>query len=368
MNPIRIRAVLLCAFVAVFNVSSQAADKKSAAVGRGKEAPSAEQARETIRAAIKAGVEPAFGAAATAELKKVGVVVVPDQPTPVERRLASIVLEELVATIPAAAKDKVEAATKWDLSGETQAVLAARRDAAAAGSAKPNAARGGASPKGAVTPKSEGPPPELTCDGILAVVCRMRGRDAQVEFALLRAPGPAAGRKPAAGGSRRPTPRGSDKPLWKGTATLARTDLAALPDVPDLNLKVLEFAREHVGQKVGNGECWTLANDALKAAGAKGADGYTFGRELRDGEPALPGDIVQFTSVRLEHANGSWQTLGHPNHTAVVVQAEGDVYQVLHQNMGGVKIVGPAKLNFAAKTEGKIQIFRPVPKSQSASR
>jgi hypothetical protein len=50
------------------------------------------------------------------------------------------------------------------------------------------------------------------------------------------------------------------------------------------------------------------------------------------------------------------------------VEAAGEVYHVLHQNMGGVKIVGPAKLDLAARTEGKIQVFRPVPQNESKSR
>src|SRR5262245_52686265 len=36
-----------------------------------------------------------------------------------------------------------------------------------------------------------------------------------------------------------------------------------------LNAKVLQFAQGQMGKQVGNGECWTLAHDALAAAGAK---------------------------------------------------------------------------------------------------
>lgn len=35
-----------------------------------------------------------------------------------------------------------------------------------------------------------------------------------------------------------------------------------------LNDRVVEFAKKKVGEQVGNGECWTLANDAVLAAGA----------------------------------------------------------------------------------------------------
>ena len=42
-----------------------------------------------------------------------------------------------------------------------------------------------------------------------------------------------------------------------------------------LNKLVLDYAHGKLGQQVGNGECWTLAFEALKDAGAKrpGQDG-----------------------------------------------------------------------------------------------
>jgi hypothetical protein len=351
MNWLRTIAVLLCISSTALPTRSHAAEKKPDPGTRANDAKASNakdgnQAREAILSALKLAVEPAFGAAREAKLKKVGVVVVPEQPTAVQRRVASVVLDELDRMFPRPAKG-ADDAPAWDISRETQGVLAARRDAANASARanRPKATRGPA----AAAAQASAPPPELTCDGILAVVCRMKGPDASVEFSLLRAP---------ATGSRKPEAPG--KPLWKGAATLARADLAALPNVPDLNLKVLSYARDHVGQQVGDGECWTLAKEALEAAGAKLPVQYTFGRELRAGEPALPGDVLQFTSVRLDHKDHSWQTLGTPHHTAIVVQADGEVYSVLHQNMGGVKTVVPGKFNLADKTSGTVQIFRPL--------
>ena len=49
-------------------------------------------------------------------------------------------------------------------------------------------------------------------------------------------------------------------------------DLAATPPavpIPALNQKVLEFARERIGEKVADGQCTSLAVEALRYAGAK---------------------------------------------------------------------------------------------------
>ena len=53
-----------------------------------------------------------------------------------------------------------------------------------------------------------------------------------------------------------------------------------------------------IGKQVGNGECWTLAHDALDKAGAKrpGQDGlsaYEFGKKVSL-STLKPGDILQF--------------------------------------------------------------------------
>ncbi|MGO8753402.1 MAG: hypothetical protein ACLQNE_46290 [Thermoguttaceae bacterium] len=80
-------------------------------------------------------------------------------------------------------------------------------------------------------------------------------------------------------------------------------------------------------------------------------------------EEVCPGDVVQFTSVKLEKP-GSRQILGMPNHTAIVgrVMSPG-VYLILHQNTGsGGKTVSQSTIDLSTKTEGKIEIYRPIPK------
>src|SRR5438105_4789346 len=96
--------------------------------------------------------------------------------------------------------------------------------------------------------------------------------------------------------------------------------------LPALNDKVLKFAEASVGKQVGNGECWTLADEALADAGARrpGRDGlgvYVFGRELKSDEAVLPGDIVQFSDARFESRAGAIAVI--PQHTAVVTKRDG---------------------------------------------
>lgn len=123
---------------------------------------------------------------------------------------------------------------------------------------------------------------------------------------------------------------------------------------------------------VGNGECWTLADEALKSAGARPADGYNFGRELKPGERPVPGDVMQFTSVKLAGRRGGGtysMTLGTPNHTAVIREVKGPrSYEVLHQNFGEAgKTVSKVTLDLADLTEGDVNIFRPIPFSRQGA-
>ena len=131
---------------------------------------------------------------------------------------------------------------------------------------------------------------------------------------------------------------------------------------PPLNQGVLKYATAQVGKKVGNGECWTLAAEALKDAGAKHANGYTFGRKLDKAEPVLPGDVMQFTSARFAGHSGrrSWTVeLGFPHHTAVVQAVEGPTkYRILEQNPGPVKA---ATIDFKDLKSGSYEVYRPEP-------
>jgi hypothetical protein len=131
--------------------------------------------------------------------------------------------------------------------------------------------------------------------------------------------------------------------------------------LPPLNAKVLKFGLEHRGQKVGDGICHTLVDQALAFAGARGvsdgSDGLvSYGRLLRAGEKVLPGDIILF-----------WETM-FPNefmdyHVAIVARVNGTQITDLEQNWDGGnadgQIVKATDLDLAAERGGKIDIFRP---------
>jgi hypothetical protein len=133
-------------------------------------------------------------------------------------------------------------------------------------------------------------------------------------------------------------------------------------ELPPVNRAVLEFAEQSLGKTIGDGQCWTLGAEALKAARAKPPgpiDVYVFGRQLGASESALPGDIMQFTSCRFEGSWG-WLLLGTPNHTAVIQKVESaTVYDILGQNPGPV---AARKIDFQYLKSGSYKIYRPLPR------
>lgn len=131
-------------------------------------------------------------------------------------------------------------------------------------------------------------------------------------------------------------------------------------NVPELNRKVLEFAANHLGQQVGNGECWTLAAEALKYANAQPARGYTFGREMGASETAVPGDIMQFSSCRFQGSNFT-AIMGLPDHTAIVYAVDGNKITFIHQNFGS-RMVTLLSLDMTTRTSGSYTDYRPLPK------
>jgi hypothetical protein len=133
-----------------------------------------------------------------------------------------------------------------------------------------------------------------------------------------------------------------------------------------LSKKVLAFATSKLGEKVGDGECWTLVFEALRAAGARlpGRDGvgaYDFGRKVKLAE-VKPGDVLQFEKVVFEHRtrrSSYRQTL--PHHTALVVAVKGREITLIHQNANNVKRVVQGTINLAHRKGGTIDAYRPVP-------
>lgn len=138
------------------------------------------------------------------------------------------------------------------------------------------------------------------------------------------------------------------------------------------------------GTQVGNGECWTLANNALLATGHSlsgrgleppmSSQSYVHGSCIlalsQPGANTKPiqtcavqrGDIMQFLTARFEAPHGrSWKTAGAPDHTAVVVGVDADgSFRVLEQNTGGVKIVVDGRYDVRELVSGEVRVYRAV--------
>ena len=155
-----------------------------------------------------------------------------------------------------------------------------------------------------------------------------------------------------------------------------------------MNTGIVKYARDHVGKKVGDGECTSLAIKALQSVGAKttydfGVSGldadYKWGTLVKTHADAQPGDILQFrdvvtvTKTVKKTAKGtttSTTTRNYGHHTAILSRNLGKgKFKVLEQNSGGPntsevekKKVREDDLDLAGKTSGTVWIYRPVKK------
>lgn len=154
-----------------------------------------------------------------------------------------------------------------------------------------------------------------------------------------------------------------------------------------VNDRVVEFAKAHLGEQVGNGECWTLANEALKSAEARSSNAYidspdkgdyvwgdlVYAREIKNGKAVemakpktkiMPGDIVQFRDAKFagRKPEGGTYSKSAPHHTAIVLKANADdgTIVMLHQNFGGKKTVMEVTFTPADLQEGWMKIYHPL--------
>lgn len=164
-------------------------------------------------------------------------------------------------------------------------------------------------------------------------------------------------------------------------AAVAAPAAGADQDSPALDAAVVRFCEEHAGEKVGDGECSAVAEEALKAAGAKtsrdfgptGPDGEpVWGEPVERFEDVLPGDVLQFRDVKIvvQAPSGVRSVRTYPHHTAIVARNRGggrlDLYE---QNVtaAGTDAGRRAKMrrretDFRGMVEGSLRIYRPVRK------
>jgi hypothetical protein len=186
--------------------------------------------------------------------------------------------------------------------------------------------------------------------------------------------GPQKGEGPPKPGSKdgagKPKPKGEGPPKKGDTRGKPNEDRSSVDETKDIrqtNLQVggigrgiLSFASDSIGRKVGNGQCWTLAAEAMRASGAEPPKGYTYGNRV-ELEDVKPGDILQFKTARFDEP-GYWAIMGSPDHTAVVQSVGRDRIYMLHQNFAGKKIVQPFDINPNNMSSGTMEAWRPVPR------
>jgi hypothetical protein len=166
------------------------------------------------------------------------------------------------------------------------------------------------------------------------------------------------------------------------SATLVGFVSFAVGQSATINDKVVRFCKDQLGKKVGDGECVSLAAEALKVAEAKpqatfkdypNKGDYVWGRlvfalEINSGsrvQKKVPGmsmnagDVIQLRDARFQGTN---YFLTYPQHTAVILEVKknGSALTVLEQNINGKKIVGETVYRLDDLRSGWLRVYRPV--------
>jgi len=134
--------------------------------------------------------------------------------------------------------------------------------------------------------------------------------------------------------------------------------------IPILNREIIDYVESKLKTKVGSGQCWDFAEEALNLVNASWDGLYEFGRKVDlESECVYPGDIIQFEKVIIEYnkEGRKWrENMGH--HTAIVykVNSKGN-FDLAHQNYGySRKKVGITNLELKNITTGEFIIYRPT--------
>ncbi len=141
---------------------------------------------------------------------------------------------------------------------------------------------------------------------------------------------------------------------------------------PALNMgdEIVSYLTKREGKKIGRGECWDAAQEALDVNGAIWKRTMDFGRQINpDKEDVQPGDIIQFRTVKIvvdeTLEDGSrvrmQMAIGNPDHTSIVTKVLGPMhFEVIHQNVNGKRFMVFDELDFSkGKITGSIRFFRP---------
>lgn len=138
--------------------------------------------------------------------------------------------------------------------------------------------------------------------------------------------------------------------------------------LPEINQDIVNYVGTMIGETVGRGECWDLADQALTHAGAyldrsSQKTIYIFGKQYDPKKKTvLPGDIIQFENVTVKYQDGNIiYTENYGHHTAIIYEVNPDgSLKLAHQNtsFGGRKVIlSDMKLENVRK--GKMYFYRP---------
>lgn len=132
--------------------------------------------------------------------------------------------------------------------------------------------------------------------------------------------------------------------------------------IPALNKNIIEFVNANLNKKVGRGECWDLAAQALNTHRAKWDGKYSYGTKVDyKSECIYPGDIIQFERVVAEYKiDGGMMRDEMPQHTAIIYEVTSTGNFILaHQNYNNKKKVVLTSLKMENIKRGKVIIYRP---------
>lgn len=134
-------------------------------------------------------------------------------------------------------------------------------------------------------------------------------------------------------------------------------------NIPELNKKIIEVVKESKGKKVGKGECWDVAAEALNKVEAKWDGNYKFGKEVDYKKACIyPGDIVQFEGVELKYnIEDAFYIERLAHHTAIIyeVKSKGDFIIADQNTKHSGKKVAMHAFDVKTVTKGKFIIYRP---------
>ncbi|MGB1874288.1 MAG: hypothetical protein ACPIG6_03485 [Akkermansiaceae bacterium] len=118
--------------------------------------------------------------------------------------------------------------------------------------------------------------------------------------------------------------------------------------------KIVEFAMLNMGKKVGDGECWGLANLAYRHAGIRHRGGYVWGRRVNwQTEGVRPGDVIQFRNARYPYSYTD------ENHTAIILKVVNKhAVKVAHQHWNGIYRVTTTNIPLPYLRSGEQTVYR----------